>query len=243
NLRGDAVQQARSMGRDREDRGCPCRRTFSYGHEKGTHNRSHTRHSNRCRHRKGYGSRRIAWSERHAFDLRSSQGPDDSAAAGRRQLFAPEAIYRLSFTAALMQQHGSMSQASPIAIERPRTQSKARLLLIPARIILGAVFIYAAYAKLHFNGAWHLRDYYFFFAMGIDSYKMLPLAIVEWMARILPWLELGLGTLLIVGAGVRWVGLMVTALLVVFMAALAHAALGGLEINCGCFGKNSGKPN
>ena len=119
-----------------------------------------------------------------------------------------------------------MSQAHPISIERPRTQSKARLLLIPARIILGAVFIYAAYAKLHFNGAWHLRDYYFFFAMGIDSYKMLPLAIVEWMAKILPWLELGLGTLLIVGAGVRWVGLMVTALLVVFMAALAHAALG-----------------
>jgi uncharacterized membrane protein YphA (DoxX/SURF4 family) len=136
-----------------------------------------------------------------------------------------------------------MSQASPIAIERPRTQSKARLLLIPARIILGAVFIYAAYAKLHFNGAWHLRDYYFFFAMGIDSYKMLPLAIVEWMAKILPWLELGLGTLLIVGAGVRWAGLMVTALLVVFMVALAHAALGGLEINCGCFGNNSVKPS
>ncbi len=105
------------------------------------------------------------------------------------------------------------------------------------------VFIYAAYAKLHFNGAWHLRDYYFFFAMGIDSYKMLPLAIVEWMAKILPWLELGLGTLLIIGAGVRWAGLMVTALLVVFMVALAHAALGGLEINCGCFGNNSVKPS
>src|SRR6202049_2537327 len=107
-----------------------------------------------------------------------------------------------------------MSQAHPIAIERPRTQSKARLLLIPARIILGAVFIYAAYAKLHFNGAWHLRDYYFFFAMGIDSYKMMPLAIVEWMAKILPWLELGLGTLLSVGAGGGWGGLVGSAVLV-----------------------------
>jgi putative oxidoreductase len=136
-----------------------------------------------------------------------------------------------------------MSQVSPIVTERPRTQGKARFVLIAARIILGIVFIYAAYAKLHFNGAWHLRDYYFFFAMGIDSYKMLPLAIVEWMARILPWLELGLGTLLIIGAGVRWVGLMVTALLVVFMVALVHAALGGLEINCGCFGNNSVKPS
>jgi hypothetical protein len=29
----------------------------------------------------------------------------------------------------------------------------------------------------------------------------------------------------------------------VFMIALAHAALGGLEINCGCFGNNSVKPS
>jgi putative oxidoreductase len=116
-------------------------------------------------------------------------------------------------------------------------------LLLAARILLGLIFVYAAYAKLHFNGAWHLRDYYFFFAMGIDSYKMLPLAIVEWMAKILPWVELALGAMLVIGAGVRWAGLVVSALLVVFMIALAHAALGGLEINCGCFGNNSVKPS
>jgi putative oxidoreductase len=136
-----------------------------------------------------------------------------------------------------------MSQASPIAIERPRTPSKVRFLLIAGRVLLGLIFIYAAYTKLHFAGAWHLRDYYFFFAMGIDSYKMLPLAIVQWMAKILPWLELGLGAMLVAGAGVRWAGLAVSALLVVFMIALAHAALGGLEINCGCFGNNSVKPS
>ncbi len=65
---------------------------------------------------------------------------------------------------------------------------------------------------------------------------------VEWMAKILPWLELVLGALLIIGLGVRWAGLTITALLVVFMIALAHAALGGLEINCGCFGNGSVKP-
>jgi putative oxidoreductase len=136
-----------------------------------------------------------------------------------------------------------MSQTSPIAIERPRTRGTWGLLLIVARILLGLIFVYAAYAKLHFNGAWHLRDYYFFFAMGIDSYKMLPLAIVEWMAKILPWVELALGAMLVIGTGVRWAGLVVSALLVVFMIALAHAALGGLEINCGCFGNNSVKPS
>jgi uncharacterized membrane protein YphA (DoxX/SURF4 family) len=136
-----------------------------------------------------------------------------------------------------------MSQATPVVIERPRASSKARWLLAAGRIALGAIFVYAAYAKLHFNGAWHLRDYYFFFAMGIDSYKMMPLTVVEWMAKILPWVELGLGTLLIIGAGVRWVGIAASVLLVVFMIALAHAAMGGLEINCGCFGNNSVKPS
>jgi uncharacterized membrane protein YphA (DoxX/SURF4 family) len=135
-----------------------------------------------------------------------------------------------------------MSQTSSIAVERPRTRSKVGFLLIAARILLGLVFAYAAYAKLHFNGAWHLRDYYFFFAMSIDSYRMLPLVVVQWMARILPWLELGLGALLVIGVGVRWAGVVVIALLAVFMIALAHAALGGLEINCGCFGTGSVKP-
>ena len=135
-----------------------------------------------------------------------------------------------------------MSQATPIVIERPRAASKARFFLVAGRIALGLIFLYAAYAKLHYNGAWHLRDYYFLFAMGIDSYRMLPLSVVEWMARILPWLELALGTLLVIGVGVRWAGLAVIALLVVFMIALAHAALGGLEINCGCFGTGSVKP-
>ena len=135
-----------------------------------------------------------------------------------------------------------MSQANPIAIERPRSISKLRLFLIAGRILLGAIFVYAAYTKLHYNGGWHLRDYYFIFAMGIDSYKMLPLGIVEWMARVLPWLELTLGAMLIIGVAVRWAGLAVTGLLVVFMIALAHAALGGLEINCGCFGTGSVSP-
>src|SRR4029077_17071660 len=120
-----------------------------------------------------------------------------------------------------------MSQAIPIVAERPLKQSKWRFLLLFGRIVLGLIFVYAAYTKLHYNGAWHLRDYYFIFAMGIDSYRMVPLGVVEWMAKILPWLELALGAMLIAGVAVRWAGLAITALLVVFMIALAHAALGG----------------
>ena len=111
-------------------------------------------------------------------------------------------------------------------------------LLVSGRVALGAIFVYAAYAKLHFGGAWHFGDYHFFFAMAIDSYKMLPLGIVEWMARILPWFELALGVLLIVGAGLRWVGSVASGLLLVFIAAMTRAKILGLEINCGCFGNN-----
>ena len=133
-----------------------------------------------------------------------------------------------------------MATADSVAIAAPRRSWRIPLLL--GRVILGAIFLFAAYTKLHFGGAWHLRDYYFFFAMGIDSYKMLPLGVVEWMARILPWLEVALGSLLIIGIGLRWTASLTSVLLIVFMTALARAAILGLEINCGCFGNESTSP-
>jgi uncharacterized membrane protein YphA (DoxX/SURF4 family) len=130
--------------------------------------------------------------------------------------------------------------ATSAVISEPQSQPRAwpRVLLVLGRVALGAIFLYAAYSKLYFDGAWHLHDYHFFFAMAIDSYKMLPLSVVEWMARILPWFELLLGALLIIGIGVRWVGLITTSLLLVFIGAMTRAKILGLEINCGCFGNN-----
>jgi hypothetical protein len=120
----------------------------------------------------------------------------------------------------------------------PRRRSWPRVPLVVGRVALGAIFLYAAYSKLYFDGAWHLRDYQFFFAMAIDSYKMLPLSVVKWMASILPWFELLLGGLLIAGVGLRWVGSITSALLLVFIGAMVRAKILGLEINCGCFGNN-----
>jgi putative oxidoreductase len=130
--------------------------------------------------------------------------------------------------------------ATSAVVSESQTQPRAwpRVLVVVGRVALGAIFLYAAYSKLYFDGAWHLRDYQFFFAMAIDSYKMLPLSIVQWMARFLPWFELLLGGLLIVGAGVRWVGSITSALLLVFIGAMTRAKIMGLEINCGCFGNN-----
>jgi putative oxidoreductase len=132
--------------------------------------------------------------------------------------------------------------ASPPVIAASPGNRTGRALLLAGRLVLGGIFVYAAYAKLHFGGAWHLRDYHFFFAMAINSYNMLPLPVVQFMARVLPWLELALGALLIFGIGLRWASLALTLLLLVFMAALTRAAILGLEINCGCFGYSSQKP-
>jgi len=133
-----------------------------------------------------------------------------------------------------------MAAAPPIVGSRPRRIPGVLLLI--GRIALGAILIYAAYAKLHFNGAWHLRDYNFIFAFGIDSYQMLPVWAVGLLARVLPWTELALGSLLIAGIGLCWVASITSALLVVFMIALARASILGLVINCGCFGDQSTNP-
>jgi uncharacterized membrane protein YphA (DoxX/SURF4 family) len=122
-----------------------------------------------------------------------------------------------------------VSQASPIAIDSSRAPlaSQAGSRLPVGRVLLGLILVFGAYAKLHFNGAWHFRDYYFFFAMAIGSYRSLPLGTVEWLARVLPWVELTLGALLIAGFGTRWVALIASGLLV-FMASLPRSAILGL---------------
>jgi uncharacterized membrane protein YphA (DoxX/SURF4 family) len=131
-----------------------------------------------------------------------------------------------------------MATTAIVSQTSPRPSSWPAALLIIGRVALGAIFLIAAYAKLHFAGEWHLHDYQFFFAMAIDSYKMLPISAVQLMAQVLPWFELALGTLLIVGVAVRWIGLITSGLLLVFIGAMTRAKILGLEINCGCFGNN-----
>lgn len=130
--------------------------------------------------------------------------------------------------------------ATPAATSRatPRAGGLGRALLLAGRLALGVIFVVAACTKLHFNGGWHFGDYQFFFAMSIDSYKMLPIAAVEWLARILPWFELVLGGVLIAGVGLRWWACAASALLGAFIVAMLRAYLLHLEINCGCFGPN-----
>lgn len=118
------------------------------------------------------------------------------------------------------------------------TAAWPRVLLAAGRIALGGVFLFAAYAKLHFNGAWHFGDYHFFFAMAIDSYNMLPLWAVEILARALPILEAVIGAMLVLGLWTRWVAAFTSALLLVFIGAMTRALILHIQIKCGCFGND-----
>jgi putative oxidoreductase len=111
------------------------------------------------------------------------------------------------------------------------TSSKSKALRVAAiaiRVVLGAIFIYSAYAKL--------KDPWALFAMSIDSYNLLPLKWVEFVARTLPWFELFLGMWLITGTFSRLSTVFSSLLLMVFFALMIRAKMKGQEINCGCFG-------
>ena len=94
-----------------------------------------------------------------------------------------------------------------------------------ARLILGAVFIYASIDKIIHPEA---------FAEAIYNYQILPDFLINLTAIILPWLELILGIFLIIGLFREGSVSIVTFLLVVFFGAMVFNLARGLDIHCGC---------
>jgi putative oxidoreductase len=100
--------------------------------------------------------------------------------------------------------------------------------LLIGRLILAAIFLYAAWVKL--------KEPWWMFAASIDSYQMVAPSISIFIARTLPWFELLLGLLLVIGFRLRWVAIASSALLLFFWLSMLRAWLKGMEIDCGCFG-------
>ena len=96
------------------------------------------------------------------------------------------------------------------------------------RFILGAIFLYAAYTKL--------SQPLSLFALSIDSYQLLPDWAVFGVAYTLPFLELALGLLLLIGWGLRWVATATAVILGTFFILMLRSYGKGLAIDCGCFG-------
>jgi uncharacterized membrane protein YphA (DoxX/SURF4 family) len=72
--------------------------------------------------------------------------------------------------------------------------------------------------------------------VAVRSYEMLPESLVGTVAAMLPYLEISLGVLLVLGFATRLAAALSAALLLVFIGGVISAAVRGLSIDCGCFG-------
>jgi uncharacterized membrane protein YphA (DoxX/SURF4 family) len=71
---------------------------------------------------------------------------------------------------------------------------------------------------------------------AVHAYQLMPSVAVTVVAGVLPWFELALGALLLIGLGVRIVAVISGLLLLAFIAGVVQAWARGLSIDCGCFG-------
>ena len=100
-------------------------------------------------------------------------------------------------------------------------------LTLLARLILGGVLLAAGTLKIG-----NLQKS----AMAVRAYEMLPVELANFLGYALPWIEIGIGLLLIVGASVKVCGLLGAFTMLAFIIAIAQAWARGLSIDCGCFG-------
>jgi len=94
------------------------------------------------------------------------------------------------------------------------------------RLILGAVFCYAAIDKIA-----HIDQ----FARAIYYYQILPGWAINIIAVFLPMAEMLAGIGLIIGIMPRGSAALINAMLVMFLVALIIVYIRGVDINCGCF--------
>lgn len=72
--------------------------------------------------------------------------------------------------------------------------------------------------------------------IAVQAYDLLPGGVASVVAGALPFLELALGVLLLVGLGTRVGAIASAVVLVAFVGAVAQSWARGLTIDCGCFG-------
>jgi putative oxidoreductase len=99
-------------------------------------------------------------------------------------------------------------------------------LALPARFYLGWVFIIACLHKIAQPGS---------FAMDIATYDILPLGLINIMALSLPWIELAVGIMIVLGLRTRAAALVIAGMMVMFTVAILMALAKGLDMSCGCF--------
>ena len=96
-----------------------------------------------------------------------------------------------------------------------------------ARLVLGGVLLAAGGIKV-FKPTES--------ANAVAAYKLMPTELAHLIGYALPWLEVAIGLLLILGIMVRPAVILSGLIMVVFIGAIASVWARGMLIDCGCFG-------
>lgn len=96
-----------------------------------------------------------------------------------------------------------------------------------SRLILGGVLFAAGYLKV---GSPDKSQ------MAVRAYELLPISVANFLGLVLPFFEIAVGLLLILGAGTRIVAALGGFTMFIFIIAIGQAWARGLSIDCGCFG-------
>lgn len=94
------------------------------------------------------------------------------------------------------------------------------------RLVVGGVFVVAGALKIWNPGS---------FANDIANYRLLPDALINFVAITLPSIEVLAGGLLMAGIWKKPSALLITGLMAVFLAGILQAIIRHLDIHCGCF--------
>lgn len=95
---------------------------------------------------------------------------------------------------------------------------------------MGLIFLAGAVPKLR-----HPRG----FVLAVLEYRVLPLGLSRFYARLIPPLELLLALLLLTGTAVRAAAIVLSVLLLSFIVAIGINLVRGRDLDCHCFGRTS----
>ncbi len=96
-----------------------------------------------------------------------------------------------------------------------------------SRLILGGVLFAAGYLKV---GSPDKSQ------MAVRAYELLPISLANFLGLVLPFFEIAIGLLLLLGAGTRIAAALGGFTMFIFIIAIGQAWARGLNIDCGCFG-------
>lgn len=72
--------------------------------------------------------------------------------------------------------------------------------------------------------------------VAVKGYQLLPDSVAEMVAAVLPYLEIAVALILLVGLATRLGAALSALMMVAFLIGVISAAARGLSIDCGCFG-------